>query len=132
MVAAWLFEKLPMLVSQSWCCELRDSLVPGTVTYVNGMLVHIDRDLESAFLFEVVDHDTSLVRHVALVVYFAELAGWEMHPHPPEPFFERATGEFELVRWFVDWYEQHRLAAAGHAAADDDDDDDDEPGVAGR
>lgn len=83
--------------------------VPGTCTYINGIMVTIDSDYEMAYLLEVCDQkaDDTWVTHLAIEVRHVDVANWSWHEHRPYPFFERPAEvtHFDIHRWFVNWYE---------------------------
>lgn len=81
--------------------------VPGTDTYINGVMLTIDQDYEMAHLLEVVERSSGMVSHLAVEIHHTDVYLWEWHEHRPYPFFERPEDliQFDLHSWFINWYE---------------------------
>lgn len=82
--------------------------IADTTTYINGVMVTIDRDYKMAFLLEVCDRvgDQTWVTYLAMEVRHRDLSAWEWMDRRPVPFFDRGDlTRFEVHEWFINWYE---------------------------
>ena len=74
-------------------------------TYINGIMVTVDRDYNMFYLLEVVERGDSWVSHMAVAVNHTTMRAFEWHEHRPYPFFERPDDLdlSEIYVWFVRW-----------------------------
>jgi hypothetical protein len=86
--------------------------IPGTTTYINGIMLIIDQDFEMGFLLEICDRPEgksgeTWVTHFAIEIRHTTPVLYQWHDHRPYPFFERPDDvtQFDLHSWFINWYE---------------------------
>lgn len=91
-------------------------------TYINGIIMTIDFDLDFGSLLEIVERKSGVVSYLVMLE-FSNIEGephWdtEWYPNPVGTFFDRNVSQLEVSRWALDkihglydsWYDGKRAS----------------------
>jgi len=85
-------------------------------TYINGILLMIDMDIEHGSLLEIVERSTSVVSYLAVVELLPDYHDAEWYPNPVGTFFDRNVSQEQACAWAVgkiyglrdSWYDRQQ------------------------
>jgi len=85
--------------------------IPGTITYINGVMLMIDEDLNAGYLLEicdVVENGGTFVKHLHYANYYIAGEDYAWAEHEPFPYSRcpvKITNQ-KLYTDFIEWYTQ--------------------------
>jgi len=84
--------------------------IPGTTTYINGIMLMIDEDVNVGYLLEICDRTEgdTLVKHLHYANYYIAGEDYAWAEHEPFPFFQCPVkiNNQKLYNDFIEWYTQ--------------------------
>lgn len=94
-------------ITTNWGCTEERWWWLNEHTYINGVMLHVDFDIEGLLVFEIceqADDGETWVTWLAHHYGFGQSRS-KWHPVERQRFFDRFVDSFEVMRWALDWFE---------------------------